>query len=74
MLLQRHYSRVCRKTHKTRAQYQRVFKTAQLYAVTNPEESAPKTFGQPSPPSLKTSNVIEFVTAQAINMSSAGVC
>jgi RHS repeat-associated protein len=53
MLLQRHKSRVCRKKHKSRAttddsitkyahnaQAQRVFKTAPLYAVTNPEPSA----------------------------------
>ena len=38
--LQRHRSCVCRKTHKTRSQAQRVFKTAPLYAVTNPEPTA----------------------------------
>jgi RHS repeat-associated protein len=38
MLLQRHYSRVCRKKHNALAQ--RVFKTAPLYAVTNPEPTA----------------------------------
>jgi RHS repeat-associated protein len=42
MLLQRHHLRVCCKTHKTRIQAQRVFKTAPLYAVTNPEETAPQ--------------------------------
>ena len=40
MLLQHHRSRVCRKTHKSRTQTQRVFKTAPLYAVTNPEPTA----------------------------------
>ena len=38
MLLQRHTSRICRKKHN--AQAQRVFKTAPLYAVTNPEPTA----------------------------------
>ena len=42
MFLQRYRSRVCRKTHKTRIQAQRVFKTAPLYAVTNPDEAAPQ--------------------------------
>lgn len=42
MLLQHHRSRVCHKTFKNRIQAQRVFKTAPLYAVTNPEESAPQ--------------------------------
>jgi RHS repeat-associated protein len=55
MLLQRHISRICRKKHKSsattddsitkyahNAQAQRVFKTAPLYAVTNPEEAAPQ--------------------------------
>jgi RHS repeat-associated protein len=42
MLLQHHKSRVCRKTHKSRCQAQRIFKTAPLYAVTNPEEAAPQ--------------------------------
>jgi RHS repeat-associated protein len=42
MLLQRYHSRVCRKKHKTHSQAQRVFKTAPLYAVTNPEEAAPQ--------------------------------
>ena len=43
MLLQRHTSRVCRKQLKNRAhnsQAQRVFKTAPLYAVTNPDATA----------------------------------
>lgn len=43
MLLQRHNSRICRKKHKIHAhnsQAQRVFKTAPLYAVTNPEPTA----------------------------------
>jgi hypothetical protein len=53
MLLQRHHSRVCRKKHKSHvkkddsitkyahnAQAQRVFKTAPLFAVTNPTPTA----------------------------------
>ena len=40
MVLQRHHSRVCRKTHKNYTQTQRVFKTAPLYAVTNPDPAA----------------------------------
>jgi hypothetical protein len=40
MHLQRHHSRVCRKKHNSQAQ--RAFKTAPLYAVTNPEEAAPQ--------------------------------
>jgi RHS repeat-associated protein len=39
MLLQRHNSRVCRKKHNAAAQ--RVFKTAPLYALTNPDPAAP---------------------------------
>jgi RHS repeat-associated protein len=42
MPLQRLNSRVCRKKYKTHSQAQRVFKTAPLYAVTNPEEAAPQ--------------------------------
>ena len=45
MPLQSLNSRVCHKKHKSRAhnsQAQRVFKTAPLYAVTNPEPTAPQ--------------------------------
>jgi YD repeat-containing protein len=55
MLIKRHHSLVCRKNHKSlvkaddsitkyahNAQAQRVFKTAPLYAVTNPDETAPQ--------------------------------
>jgi RHS repeat-associated protein len=41
MLLQHHNPRVCRKRHN--AQAQRVFKTAPLYAVTNPDPTATQT-------------------------------
>ena len=46
MLLQRHNKRVCNKKHKSHAhnaQSQRVFKTAPLFAVTNPDPAAPQT-------------------------------
>ena len=43
MLLRRHNSRVCRKKHNAHnAQAQRVFKTAPLFAVTNPDPAAPQ--------------------------------
>ena len=43
MLLHQHHSRVCRKqriSYAHNSQAQRVFKTAPLYAVTNPEPTA----------------------------------
>jgi RHS repeat-associated protein len=40
MLLKRHKSRICRKKHKIDSQAQRIFKTAPLCAVTNPEPTA----------------------------------
>jgi RHS repeat-associated protein len=48
MLLQCNHPRVCRKKYRSITKYahnsqaQRVFKTAPLYAVTNPEEAAPQ--------------------------------
>ena len=43
MLFQHHKSRICRKKHKSRSQAQRVFKTAPLFAQTNPDPTAPQT-------------------------------
>jgi RHS repeat-associated protein len=44
MFLQRHHSRICRKKHNShKKSTQRVFKTAPLYAVTNPEPTATPT-------------------------------